>query len=206
MKSAYSPFLTTIGLILSPVTELPASTPPPDSVLCLPIDFEQWERENPRPAAKRLADLDTGEPRTVRVIYFLPNDRPFRADVVDSAKARIKRTQTFYSEQMHANGHAKVTFRFEIDDQGEPKIHQLNGQHPDNHYLSDSHEAVFREIRQVFDTEANIYLAIIDNSRGSTPRGGRRGRMGGEASIDPFSGCFEPWNTVPETSGSQQIV
>ena len=196
MKTLHSIFLALIGLILSQAADLQASTPP-DSVLCLPIDFEQWERENPRPAGKRLADLDTGEPRTVRVIYFLPNDRPYRADVVDSAKELIERTQTFFSEQMHANGHENGKFRFETDDQGEPLIHRFDGQHPDNNYLRNSHGAVFGEIREVFDTDANIYLAIIDNSRGSLPRGGRRGRMGGEASIDPDVG----WETMAHELG-----
>ena len=32
------------------------------------------------------ANLNVGEPRTVRLIYFLPNDRPYRADVVQKMK------------------------------------------------------------------------------------------------------------------------
>ena len=50
-------------------------------------------------AAKWLASLDVGEPRTVRMIYFLPNDRPFRQEVVDEMKAVILQVQTFYAEQ-----------------------------------------------------------------------------------------------------------
>ena len=37
-----------------------------------------------------------GEPRTVRMVYFLPNDWPYRAEVVDSMKTVIKQSQTFY--------------------------------------------------------------------------------------------------------------
>ena len=86
--------LALIGLILSPLAVAHASSPPADSVhFCQLIDYEQWRRDNPRPAGKRLA-LNVGEPRTVRMIYFLPNDRPFRQEVVDSMKVAIRRVQT----------------------------------------------------------------------------------------------------------------
>ena len=37
---------------------------------------------------------DSGETRTLRLIYFLPNDQTFNPDVVDSMKARIPRIRT----------------------------------------------------------------------------------------------------------------
>ena len=39
--------------------------------------------------------LNAGEPRTVRMIYFLPNDRPFQQAVVDSMNVTIRQIQTF---------------------------------------------------------------------------------------------------------------
>ena len=78
----HSAVLALIGLVLSPLAVAHASSSPADSVhFCQLIDFEQWRRDHPRPAGKRLA-LNVGEPRTVRMIYFLPNDRPFRQEVV----------------------------------------------------------------------------------------------------------------------------
>ena len=54
--------------ITSPVPIAHASSAPADSVhVCLPFDYEQWRRDHPRPVAKRLADLDMGESRTVRM-------------------------------------------------------------------------------------------------------------------------------------------
>ena len=153
------PFLRSalVGFLLAPPVFLPASTPP--------LDYEQWRREHPRPAAKRLADLDVGEPRTVRMIYFLPNDRPYRAGVVDSMKTTIRQVQTFYAEQMQAHGHGEKIFRFETDDQDEPRVHRVDGQHPDSHYLDDTFGTVIGEIHQVFDLPAsNIYFIVIDNS------------------------------------------
>ena len=46
--------------------------------------------------------LNVGELRTVRMIYFLPNDRPYRADVVQRMKDDIQLSQTFFAEQMEA--------------------------------------------------------------------------------------------------------
>ena len=101
----HSAVLALIGLVLSPLAVAHASSSPADSVhFCQLIDFEQWRRDHPRPAGKRLA-LNVGEPRTVRMIYFLPNDRPFRQEVVDEMKAVIRRVQTFYAEQMQAHGY-----------------------------------------------------------------------------------------------------
>ena len=126
-----------------------ASSPPADSVhVCLPFDDEQWRRDHPRPAAKRLANLIVGEPRTVRMIYFLPNDRAFRQEVVDAMKVSIRQIQTFYADQMAARGYGRKTFRLEMDAQDEPVVHRVDGQHPESHYLSgafpDPNDEIYR--------------------------------------------------------------
>ena len=106
-----------------------ASPSPADSAhFCQVIPPEEWERELAlRPAAKRLQDLNVGEPRTVRLFYFLPNDRPYRAEVVDSMKTGIVQVQTFFAEQMEAHGHGNTTFQIETDDQGNPVVHRVDG-------------------------------------------------------------------------------
>ncbi len=153
-----------LGLLLSSLSASLAASPPDDTVhFCLPFDYEQWRRENPRPAAKRAAELNVGEPRTVRMIYFVPNDRPYRQKVVDSMKVVIREIQTFYGEQMQERGYSDMTFAFEVDDHGEPVVHRVDGQHPDSGYLDDTFGTVLDEIEQVFDLHANIYLAVIDN-------------------------------------------
>ena len=121
-----------IGLILSPLAVVAhAPVSPTDSGHSYaPFDYEQWRREHPRPAGKALAALNRGEPRTVRMIYFLPNDDPYRADEVDGMKSVIRRVQTFYAEQMQARGYGNTTFRFETDAQGEPMVHRVDGRHP----------------------------------------------------------------------------
>ena len=102
--------------------------------------------------------------RMVRLIYFLPNDRPYRADVVQKMKDEIRNIQTFFAEQMQAHGHGNKTFRIETDHLGEPIVHRVDGQHPDSHYLA--HGYRYRaEIQQTFDVSANnVYFYVCDNS------------------------------------------
>ena len=177
MRSARASFrsallLSVPGLLLSQPASLHGAAPLEDSGhVCVIYDYEQLTSDPLGPAGKRLADLDVGDPRTVRMIYFLPNDRPFRQEVVDSMRVRIREAQTFYSEQMGARGYGNTTFRIETDAQGGPQVHRVDGRHPDSHYLDDTH-VVFEEIGQVFDLEENIYLVFVDNSMDAIGTGG----------------------------------
>ncbi len=137
-----------------------ASPSPADSVhfSCQLVDHEQLERDRPLPAAKRLADLNVGEPRTVRLFYVLPNDRTYRPEVVESMKTGILEVQSFFAEQMAAHGYGNKTFRIETDDQGEPMVHHVDGQSPASAY-----GYMKGEIAQAFDNSANIILIVIDS-------------------------------------------
>ena len=58
----HSTILALLGLILYPPSVAHASSPPADSVhFCAPFDYEQWERDRPRSAAKRLAGVQESE-------------------------------------------------------------------------------------------------------------------------------------------------
>ena len=159
--------------------------------LSIPFDHEHGADDHPRSAAKRTADLNVGAPRTVRMIYFLPNDRPFRQEVVDSMKTLVKEVQTFYADQMETHGYGGRTFRFETDAQDEPLVHRVDGQHPDSHYLDDTPRTVEAEIRQTFDFTSNVYFIAIDNSIETIRSdgnfvagvGGRTGKSGGLALV-----------------------
>ena len=182
-----------IGLILSPLAVVAhAPVSPADSGhFYAPFDYEQWRRDHPRPAGKRLANLNRGEPRTVRMIYFLPNDRLYRQEVVNEMKDTIRQVQTFFAEQMQAHGYGNTTFRFETDAQGEPLVHRLDGRHPGRHYLDGTFGDVYDEFFRAFDIHANIYFIVIDNStigtsglRGAGGIGVRWGKNSG-ASLVP---------------------
>ncbi len=145
-------------------------------------------------------DLNVGEPRTVRLIYFLPNDWQYRADVVQKMKDTIRTVQAFYAEQMDAHGYGKVTFRVESDPQGNPIVHRVDGQHHDYTYEYE----VFNELGQAFDMEANIYFVVLgtDALRSVTGQlvggvGTERGKTGGRALVpNEFS-----WETVAHELG-----
>ena len=162
-----------IGLVLSPLAVAHALSPPADRVQkCALFDYEQWRRDHLRPAGKRLADLDMGEPRTVRMIYFLPNNRSYDAAVVDTIKTMMGRVQDWFAEQMEAHGYGHLRIRFEADAAGEPLVHRVDGRHTAKHYLeSNTVGKVIDEIDPVFDLGANVYYITIDNGEEALRRG-----------------------------------
>ncbi len=142
---------------------------------------------NRRYAHTFAANLNVGEPRTVRMIYFLPNDRPYRADVVQRMKDDIQLSQTFFAEQMEAHGYGGLTFRFESDLQGEPMVHRVDGQHANSHYLADLDDpstlyrdaVVLTEVGEQLNFFTNIYLVVIDSGTRGGGFGTPQGKGGG---------------------------
>ena len=183
------------ALVCIVVSTLGYASPEPSTGVhfCLPLDLDEMQaRDSIYAANKQALNLNVGPPRTVRMIYFLPNDRPFRASVVDSMKKTIRQIQTFYGEQMQAHGYGYKTFAVESDASGEPIVHRVDGQHPDSHYLDNTSSQVPLEIHEAFDRDANIYLIVVDNSNNAigTSRGRRaggtgsaRGKVGGHALV-----------------------
>ena len=176
-----------LALVLGPFRGVAASSPADSGHICAFDDYQQWRRDHHQPAAKRLADLNVGEPRTVRMIYFLPNDWPYRANVVDSMKTVIKQSQTFYRDQMQAHGYGNWTFRVETGAEGEPMVHRVDGQRAFSHYDNTLGNAVIAELEQAFDLDANIYFIVLGtnalrqgdgNPAGGV--GGRRTKNGGD--------------------------
>ena len=179
-----SSFPVLLVLLLLPLPVVHGSPVLPDSIhFCAVDEYEQPLLGRSRPAAKRQAELNAGDPRTVRMIYFLPNDRPFRREIVDSMKVVIRQVQTFYAKQMEAHGHGNRTFRFETDAKGDPSVHRVNGQLAGRVY-NETRARLIDEIGGRFDLDANIYLICADvyNFGGF---GNRRGRKGGTAFVGP---------------------
>ena len=164
-----------------------ASPSPADSVhFCQPVDPEQWQRDHPRPAGKWAANLNVGEPRTVRLFYFLPNDRPYRTEVVDSMKSGILDLRSFFAEQTEAHGHGTKTFQIETDDHGDPVVHRVDGDYADSHYTSRGNTE--GEIERAFDNAANIILIVMDVSTRSAHGRGTGEKGSGWAMI------YGEWN------------
>ncbi len=161
----------------------------------------QWNKQhsdqypNRRYARNFAANLNVGEPRTVRMIYFLPNDRPYRADVVQRMKDEIRRVQTFFAEQISGHGYGNKTFRIETDSQGEPLVHHVDGRRSNSHYVVYPDSAI-EEIEQVFDLNVNVYHIILDSEhfRGHA---GWAGKNGGYSLLPDGLG----WHTVAHEVG-----
>ena len=151
--------------LMLPSGAYPLSSPGDSLHFCQPIDPDEWEREQTfLPAGKRTA-LNAGNSRIVRLFYFLPNDRPYRASVVEAMKAGILEVQSFYREQMEAHGHGSKTFQIETDAQGVPIVHRVNGDHSDSHYKTRGRPE--NEISRRFDTSSIVQLIVMDISRSS---------------------------------------
>lgn len=148
------------------VPKLVMGSVPPHADNVAPVFGVIDGRPTHRRYARSLANADVGEPRTVRLVYFLPNDQDFRPEVVQRMKDEIRRLQTFYREQMQAHGHGARTFRVETDTQGEPVVHRVNGQYHNSYYQRDDVEGTtLAEIEPLFDVNENIYMIVIDNHR-----------------------------------------
>ena len=197
MKRHHTHFLFFLLICLTASTFNPTvASPPPfgenGSHFCA---FDDCRPDNRRYARVRAnlngdvgADLNVGEPRTVRMIYFLPNDRPYRAEVVQRMKDEIRNIQAFFAEQMGAHGYGNKTFRVETNPQGEPIVHRVDGQHPDSYYI-DNPNPMLDEIERAFNLDVNIYLIVIDNSvqrvvGDATGFANTRGRSGGFALVN----------------------
>ena len=141
---------------------------------------------NRRYARSFAANQNVGDPRTVRLIYFRPNDRPHRPAVVQRMKDEILNIQTFFAEQMEEHGYGRRTFRVETDAEDEPMVHRVVGKHPDSYYFDGGD--YWQDMEQEFDRRSNnVYCLVWDRSTNSVAPGvagtGGGGRNGGQATV-----------------------
>ena len=102
-----------------------------------------------------------GDPHTVRLIYFLPNDRQPQPDIDTKMDTLIKEVQQFYADQMESHGFGRKTFRFETDATGKAVVHRMNGKFNSAHYQNYS-RTVWPEIWEQFNRSRTIYLCALE--------------------------------------------
>ncbi len=122
-----------------------------------PLDPERLGRLLQHAAAKP-ALQDAGEPRTVRMIYFVSDPQGFRQEVVDQMKTTIREVQRIFADQIRAHGFEETTFRYEKDAQDEPMVHLIYG--TGGNY---DHWRALGRIHQGFDLDANVYFIVLGN-------------------------------------------
>ena len=198
----HSAFFALIGLGLAAIPAAHASTRPSDSedvAFCRVVDSRE------APSAAKATALKVEYPRTVRMIYFRPNDRPFRAELVNSMKVAMRQIQAFFAEEMQRHGHGNLTFRFETDDQGELLVHQVDGEHADAHYLerSGAQGEIWRALGRnpievvVLDLSANT-VPYFSGGAGAVTWRGKQGDLKVATVLVP--GGFS-WRTVAHELG-----
>ena len=148
------------------------------------------------------ANLNVGEPYTVRLIYFLPSDRQPQPDIDAKMDALIKGAQHHYAEMMEKHGFGRKTFRFETDVTGKAVVHHVNGKFNDVYY-QDHFVGFWDEIREQLSTSSYIYLVALETSTELINNlwcgyyGGNPSR-GGVALIPASGGCFDVGVTAHE--------
>ena len=145
--------------------------------------------------ARSLAHLEVGEPRTVRMIYFLPNDRQPQPDIDAKLDTLIKDVQQSYAEVMEYHGFGRKTFPLETDSDGKTVVHHVNGRLPDGYYHTGSFGKVWEETVERFDPSANIYFVALDVSTETLDgawcgQGAYHGSFGGLTVIPASGECF----------------
>ena len=151
---------TSILFVVLPFMGHPAPGSAEATSFCLPVDSEMLERHLQRPAGKPAALQNAGEPRTVRMIYFLSDPQRFRQEVVDKMKTTVREVQRIYADQIRAHGFGETTFRYEPDAQGEPMVHVVYGTGGNYHYA----DALGRiQGEYGYDLGSNIYFIVLGN-------------------------------------------
>ena len=142
--------------------------------------------------------LNFGEPRTVRLIYFLPNDRSSQQDIDTKLDTLIRDIQQFYADEIERDNLGRKTFTFETDATRKAVVHHVNGQFTDSYYRQNTFHKVWEEIREQFYTSQNIYFIAIDISNERMGRGyeevcgvgDSHGASGGHVLIPASGDCF----------------
>ena len=142
--------------------------------------------------------LNFGEPRTVRLIYFLPSDRSPQRDIDTKLDTLIRDVQQFYVNEMEHYGFRGKTFTFETDVTGKAAVHHVDGQFTDSYYRQNTFRKVWDEIREQFYTPQNIYFIAVDISNEHVGRGynevcgvgGSHGASSGHVLIPTSGDCF----------------
>ena len=98
----------------------------------------------------------------VRVIYFVPNDRSPQSGIRTKLNRLLKDVQTFYADQMEANGFARKTFTVETDEGGNVLIHHVSGKFNDAYYYADTSNKITNELSNRFEQNKHVDLIFVE--------------------------------------------
>ena len=117
----------------------------------------------------------------VRLVYFLPSDRPARPERVSALRQMVKEAQQFFADEMERHGFGRKTFTIETGKDGEPVVHRFDGEFNEDYYYDGSTDfKVWEELYEIFDDPQHLYFVAIDLSH-ETLGGGNACGFGGVA-------------------------
>ena len=116
---------------------------------------EDYKPENRHYARTFAANLDVGEPRTVRLVYIIPHDGTYNQDVVDKMKVDIITAQQFFASELERHGYGYRLFNIERDTDGTPLVHVLKHENKAEDFMILLYDN--------FDLLRNAYFVLYDN-------------------------------------------
>ena len=141
----------------------------------------------------------TAAERLVKVIYFVPNDRPIQLDIPSALDMQMKNVQAFYADQLEAHGYGRKTFKLGTDTNGKVVVHVVIGQHGDVYYHTDTLSKIEQEIKPRYDIGTYIFIVIVDISTERVNKVCGIARFDGGPVLLPASGgCVEMELTAHE--------
>ena len=139
----------------------------------------------------------------VRLVYFLPSDRPARPERIAALRQLTKDAQAFYAEQMESHGYGRKTFNIETDANGTPVVHRIHGKFRESHYYTGTSDyKIWEELFEHFDDLEHVYFIAADLSQETFNDGGSCG-LGGSSFVP--SGGITPVFLFTPRSGAVAI-
>ena len=115
----------------------------------------------------------------VRLVYFLPNDRPVRPERVSALRRMMKEAQQFFADEMERHGFGRKTFTIETGKDGEPVVHPIDGKFTEDYYYEKPSDIkVWEELYEIFDDPQHIYFVVVDVSHEALNDGNSCGLAG----------------------------
>ncbi len=100
--------------------------------------------------------------RMVKVIYFVPKNRPFQWNIPPELDTQMKKVQALYADQMEAHGYGRKTFNLETDTNGKVVVHPVTGEFNDIYYHADTFNKIDNETKTRFNSKTDIYVFVVD--------------------------------------------
>ena len=148
--------------------EAPEDTP----AASVPIAWKQKYENDNWAVMKPFEILDKP---SVRLIYFLPRDRPLRSERALALCQMITETQKFFADEMERHGFGRKSFTLETDANGVPVVHFMQGRFKEEFYhrkwsLAKIADEFILEHAEAKDLH-HIYFIVVDLSYESFIKG-----------------------------------